>query len=265
MTFEVQSEWESWPTCSGDAALLHPGAAVIAGYRDGELVTLMRRWVGRHSRWLSRWPADDADSGPVPTMFFADGSDSRTARVLFEQRGAEGEDRLVSTVELRSGSAPRWLGKLPVGPDCSLIEAMTNVVTEAWESSTPDVLPEGEVIALRGPRLSGVHDDLAQRSWHLACQGRTLRALEGTPLRDVDGDVVRARRAWVFDGGSAASAPGFILWGDGDIRLWRSGEHPLLDPPVLRYQRRPEEQLLMEHLEHEAALPPTGSDGDPYT
>lgn len=265
MTLKVLSIFEQWPSATVGTGLLRSGAATIAGYRDGELAILVRRWVGDGSRWLSRWPTEEADNGPVPTMFFAEGSDPRRARVFFEQRGVDGEDHLVSTVELSTGDTPHWLEELPGGPEGSVIEAMANVVAKAWAASTPDALPEGEVIALPGPRLAGVHDDLAQRSWHLAHLGRTLRALEGSPFRDSDGDVVRARCASIFDGGSPVSAPGFVLWGDGDVRLWRSGEHPLLDPPVLRNQRRPEEQLLMEHLEHEAALPPTGSDGDPHT
>ncbi|WP_127097510.1 hypothetical protein [Brachybacterium saurashtrense] len=200
----------------------------------------------------------------MPTVFFTDGSDARNARLLFEQRGLEGEDHLLSTVDLRTGDAPRFLQELPDGPEGSVIEAMTSVVAKAWSASASDVLPDDEVVALPGPQLSGVHEDLAQRSWHLAHEGRALRALEAPPIRDVDGEVVRARRAWLIDGGLPLSSPGLVIWGDGDVRLWRSGEQPLLDRPVLQQQLRPAEELLMEHFDHET-VPLRGSDGDANT
>lgn len=249
MSFEVHGDWEPWPAGPGDAGLLAPGSAVLGVYRDGELTVLMRRWVGERTRWWSRWPSEDSGPEPqVPTMFFADGSDAREARVLVEQRGLDGEDRLLTTAALRAGEPPRWLQDLPSGPEGRIIEAMAEVVATAWAAPVPDALPDDQVVSLPGPRLAEVHDDLAQRSWHLAHQGRSLRALEAPPIRDADSDVVRARRAWLIDGSSPLSGPGYVIWGDGEVRLWRSGEHPLLDRPVPLDQLRPSEALLVEHL-----------------
>ena len=265
MTFEVRSSWEAWPACPGDAGLQRPGAAAIAGYRDGELALVIRRWAGERSRWLSRWPSERSDPEPqIPTMYFADGSDARNARLLFERRGLEGEDHLLSTVDLRTGDAPRFLQELPDGPQGSVIEAMTSVVAKAWSASASDVLPDDEVVALPGPQLPGVHEDLAQRSWHLAHEGSTLRALEAPPIRDADGEIVRARRARLIDGGFPLSSPGLVVWGDGDVQLWRSGEQPLLDRPVPQHQLRPAEELLVGHLDQETASL-RSSDGDATT
>lgn len=254
MTLQTRMAWEPWPLGDGDAGLLRPGAAVVGVYNGDELTGVLRRWVGDGSRWLTRWPTDQSDrEPPAPSAFFGEASTSLSAEVWFEAQGFDGEDHLLSRAELRPHQPPTWRQEPPTGPQGAAVKAIADVLVSAFAPGTPVELQRDEVMALPGPSVPGLHDDLALRSWHVFHEGRSLRALELPPLRDLEDDSLRARHAWLIDSTNPLAGPGLAVWRRGDVRIWRSGGYPLLDQPLSPRDHSPLEVSLAEHLLGEAA------------
>lgn len=250
---EVSTSWETWPALRDETRLLHPGAALIGLHRDGELVGVLRRYVGDGSRWLARWPTGESDrEPPAPSVHFSADSNAHTAEAWFELEGLDGEDHLVARAVLTPRQPPTWIRRPPDGTDGLVVEALAELLVESGSTDAGDEIPLHEVIALRGPHVPGLHADLGLRSWHVTDGRRILRAVELPPLRDPDDDVVRARRARIIASTAPLSAPGFLLWKDGEVSLWRGGEEPLLDPPLAPRDHSALEGLLVEHLDTES-------------
>lgn len=253
MIFRTRTSWESWPINDGDAGLLRPGAAVIGLYSDNNLTGVLRRWVGNGSQWLTNWPVGQFDrEPPAPSAFFGAESSSLSAEVWFEVQGFDAEDRIISKAELRPHQPPTWLQEPPAGSQGSVVEALADVLVSAFTPCAPVEFQRDEVMALPGPHVPELHEDLALRSWHVFQYGRSLRALELPPLRDLEDDSIRARRAWLIDSTEPLADPGLALWRRGEVRFWRSGKHPLLDQPLAPRDYSPLESSLAERLLGEA-------------
>lgn len=249
MSFEVRTAWEPWPTDSTAHELLSPGAALIGLYDDGEPTGMVRRWVRDGTRWLTRWPLGATDREPLaPTLFFSADSDAESADVWFEAEGFDAQEHLLARMTLEPSRSPSWHEGPPAGPVGHLVSALADLVVEAHSPRRETAFPQGEVIALPGPQLPGLPADLALRSWHARHGGRALRAVEMPPSRDLEEESLRARRAQIFDAEAPLSPPGLVLWREGDLRLWRGGEDPLLDPPCVPGEYSALEALLVEHL-----------------
>lgn len=249
--------WEHWPTApSGRTGLLSPGAAVIGLRGEGELRTVLRRWIGDDSRWFTRWP-DDAPSEPQePSVFFSRASSTDAAEAWFEMTCLDGQDHLLARAVMAAEEGLRWLDPPPDGPLGEVTAGLAELTSRAYVRGSAPQLRDGEVLALPGPELPDLADDLRQRSWHaLDAQGHAggsvLRALELPPLRDPEEGTLRARRAHLIRSSTPRSAPGLVVWRPGEVRLWRSGAHPLLDAPVDSSDLTEAESLLSDHLEGE--------------
>lgn len=252
MDVEVSTSWETWPALRDETRLLHPGAALVGLHRDGELVGLLRRYVGDGSRWLTRWPTGESDrEPPAPSVHFSADSDAHTAEAWFESECLDGEDHLVARAVLTPRQPPAWIQRPAAGTDGLVVEALAELLVESGGADAGNEMPLHEVIALPGPRVPGLHADLGARSWHVTDGRRVLRAVELPPLRGPDDDVLRARRARIIDSTAPLSAPGFLLWRDGEVRLWRGGSEPLLDPPLAPRDHSALEGLLVERLDAE--------------
>lgn len=129
-----------------------------------------------------------------------------------------------------------------------MVAGLADLVIQAYSPSEPQEFQADEVIALPGPCMPGVHEDLTERSWHLFHQGQQLRAIEASPLSEPEGEAIRARRAWVMESPVPWASPALALWTSADVRFWRGGMHPLLDAPLSRGELSPQEKLILDHL-----------------
>ncbi|MGO1284459.1 MAG: hypothetical protein ACTHWF_11745 [Brachybacterium sp.] len=246
--------WEPWPTApDAPAGLLRPGAAVLGICHEGELGAVLRRWVGDGSRWFTRWPDDDPSEAQAPSMFFGRASSTDTAEAWFEMTGVDGQDQVLARAAIAPGEELRWLDEPPVGPLGAVTAGLAELTARAFGPGAAPQLRDGEVLALPGPELPGLAEDLRQRSWHVrdhrgSAGDSMLRALEMPPLRDPEEGTLRARRAHLVHSSAPLSAPGLMVWRTGGVRLWRGGMHPLLDAPVTRSDLTEAESLLAEHV-----------------
>ena len=253
----VTAVWEPWPIAAdAPAGLLCPGAAALGMEHQEELLTTLRRWVGDGSRWLTRWPDDAPPDLSVPSVFFSRASSADAAEAWFETTSIDGRDQVLGRAAIARGEELRWLDQPPAGPLGAVTAGLAEITARAFEPGAAPLLPVGEVLALPGPEVPGLAEDLRQRSWHVrdrsgAAEGSVLRALEMPTLRDPEEGTLRARRAHLVRSSAPLSTTGLLMWRPGDVRLWRSGAHPMLDAPVSLSDLTDAESLLVERVEGE--------------
>lgn len=151
------------------------------------------------------------------------------------------------------GSPVEWLQPAPDGLEGLLVRAMAEAVTE--QPGTPPALASGEVMALPGPDAGPVHEDLRPRSWHARLGDSMLRALELTPIRDEDDELV-ARRVQVHRADAPHAAADQVVWDGTTLRYWPGGVHPMVRPALERDQWSGLERLLLDRVGSDwSALP----------
>lgn len=242
---------ESWPP-AGPAMVLPPGCTTVTLLDDQTVVAALRWWVADGTKYFEPWPGSP-ETALWPSMVLGEASTPARAEVWFDRPRLDGQDELLARARVAVGSPVEWLQPAPDGLEGLLVRAMAEAVTE--QPGTPPALASGEVMALPGSDAGPVHEDLRPRSWHARLGDSMLRALELTPIRDEDDELV-ARRVQVHRADAPHAAAGLAVWDGTTLRYWPGGVHPMVQPALERGQWSGLERLLLDRVESDwSALP----------
>ncbi len=236
---------ERWPAAD-PAPLLQPGCATVAVLDDEAVVAVLRWWVADGITWFEPWPGSQ-DTALWPSVVLGEGSTPTRAEVWFDRPRLDGQDELLARAVLSIDGSIDWEHPPADSLEGLVVRELAHAVAGQLRPATTPTLASGEVLALPGPALGGLHEDLRLRSWHARVGDAVLRALEFTPIRDEDDEVV-ARRAQVHWADAPRSAPGEVVWKGAGLRYWPGGSHPMVHPPQEREQWTGLERLLLDRL-----------------
>lgn len=254
--------WEAWPGAGSHA--LAPGAGLIALRAADGTVSLHRRWLG-DCGLLRTWP--QSLRSDIGILISGDDATHRASapighRMRVERRRPDDSEELLAVADIETGSrrsestGVRWEVPPTDGPEGELARALVALVGAAAEQDPRALrLADGEAVHRSTPRLAhpllwapGEEPEAGMGSFHALAGGQLLRLLEGDPLRDAEGEEIRAERYWVHDPRTPHASLGTVLRTRDEVLWWRAGMQPGLDAPLAAQGLHPVEALLREAL-----------------